>query len=137
MLAGWLTRDGTKYYSEFVTKPPLSPPSPVFPIVWSILYALMGIGAARIWLADDHPEQKKSLLLYLAQLTFNFFWSIIFFQFGNYALAFFWLLTFWVLILLMTLSFRKIDKASALLQIPYLLWVAFAGYLNLGVLLLN
>ena len=136
-LAGWLTRDGTKAYTEFVTKPPLSPPPLTFPIVWSILYALMGISAARIWLADGHPEQKRSLILYLLQLTFNFFWSIIFFGFGNYALAFFWLLALWVLILLMILSFRRVDRAASLLQIPYLLWVTFAGYLNYGVWMLN
>ena len=136
-LAGWLTRDGTKAYTELITKPPLSPPALTFPIVWSILYAVMGISAARIWLADGHPEQKRSLILYLLQLVFNFFWSIIFFGFGNYGLAFFWLLALWVLILLMILSFRRVDKAAALLQIPYLLWVAFAGYLNYGVWMLN
>jgi len=136
-LAGWLTRDGSKYYSDYVVQPPLSPPPLVFPIVWGILYALMGIGAARIWLAEDGPQQKKSLSLYLLQLLFNFVWSFLFFQFRVYGFAFFWLLTLWVLILLMILSFRKLDSAAALLQIPYLLWVTFAAYLNLGTWLLN
>lgn len=136
-LAGWLTRDGTKYYSDFVVKPPLSPPALVFPIVWGILYALMGIGAARIWLAEDGQQQKKSLILYLLQLLFNFVWSFLFFEFRSYGFAFFWLLALWVLILLMIGSFRKQDKAAALLQIPYLLWVTFAAYLNFGVWMLN
>lgn len=136
-LAGWLTKSGTEYYRDYVTKPPLSPPSWVFPVVWVILYALMGIGAARLWLRDDSPEQRRSLVLYLLQLFFNFFWSILFFSFRNYGLAFLWLAVLWVLILLMILSFRKVDRTAALLQIPYLLWVSFAGYLNLGVYLLN
>ena len=80
-LAGWLTRDGTQLYSQVITKPPLSPPSIVFPIVWVILFALMGIGAARVYLAPPSGLRSRSLLLFLVQLAFNFFWSIIFFQF--------------------------------------------------------
>lgn len=136
-LAALLIRDGIAYYGEYVTKPPLTPPAAVFPIVWSVLYALMGIGAARISSADGHAEQKKGLLLWFAQLTFNFFWSILFFVFGSYGFAFLWLLALWTLILLMLLAFRRIDRPAALLQLPYLLWVSFAGYLNLGVALLN
>ena len=120
-----------------VIVPPLSPPAIVFPIVWGILFALMGIGAARIYLAPTSGARSRSLLLFLIQLIFNFFWSIIFFNFQAYGFAFIWLLILWFLILLMILSFRKVDKLAAWLQLPYLLWVTFAAYLNFGVWLLN
>lgn len=136
-LSGWLTRDGMEFYKAEITKPVLSPPSIVFPIVWGILYALMGIGAARIRLSRPSRERKRSLWLFLAQLAFNFFWSILFFNLRYFGLAFFWLAALWILILWMILSFRKTDPLSAWLQVPYLLWVAFAGYLNLGVWMLN
>lgn len=136
-LSGWLTRAGMESYKAEIIKPVLSPPSIVFPIVWVILYALMGIGAARIRLSRPSREQKRSLRLFLAQLAFNFFWSILFFNLRYFGLAFFWLAALWILILWMILSFRKTDPLSAWLQVPYLLWVAFAGYLNLGVWMLN
>jgi benzodiazapine receptor len=136
-LSGWLTRKGTQLYTETVTKPPLSPPSMVFPIVWTILFALMGIGIARIYRSPASKARSRSLLLFLAQLAFNFFWSIIFFNFQNFGLAFVWLIALWLLILWMILSFRKADPVAAWLQIPYLLWVTFAAYLNLGVWMLN
>ena len=136
-LSGYLSREGTKLYNTTIIQPPLSPPSIVFPIVWSILFALMGIGAARVYLAPPSPARTRSLLLFLLQLAFNFFWSIIFFHFQAFGFALIWLAVLWLLILWMTLSFAKIDKAAALLQIPYLLWVAFAAYLNYGVWTLN
>ncbi len=136
-LSGWLTREDSDIYSTTVIQPPLSPPPIVFPLVWVILYALMGISAARVYLTPASASRTRGLLLYFIQLSFNFFWSIIFFNAQNFAFAFFWLLALWVFILLMILSFRKVDKAAALLQIPYLLWVSFAGYLNWGVWMLN
>ncbi len=136
-LAGILTRDGTRLYAVSVLKPPLSPPAVVFPIVWGILFALMGIGAARVSLTPDSALRSRGLRLFLLQLAFNFVWSFLFFSFEAYALAFVWLVILWVLILMMTLTFGRVDRSAALLQIPYLLWVAFAGYLNLGVWLLN
>lgn len=136
-LSGWLTRKGVKVYNATVEQPPLSPPSIVFPIVWGILFALMGIGAARIYLAPASNARSRSLLLFLVQLAFNFLWSIIFFNLQAFGFAFLWLIVLWILILLVILSFRKVDKPVAWLQIPYLLWVTFAAYLNLGVWLLN
>lgn len=136
-LSGWLTRNGMELYKAEIVKPVLSPPSVVFPVVWVILFALMGIGAARIRLSRPSREKKRSLRLFLVQLAFNFFWSILFFNLQYFGLAFFWLAALWLLILWMLLSFRKTDPLSAWLQVPYLLWVAFAGYLNLGVWLLN
>ena len=136
-LSGWLTREGTQLFSETVAKPPLTPPSLVFPIVWGILYALMGIGAARVSLTEPSEDRSRGLNLFVAQLIVNFFWSLIFFNAQAYGFAFFWLLLLWGLVLWMTLTFRKVDKIAAWLQVPYLLWLTFAAYLNFGVWRLN
>ena len=119
-----------------VGKPPLSPPGVVFPIVWSILYILMGISSAIIWCSESQ-EKPQALKLYAAQLAVNFFWSIFFFAFGWRLFAFFWLLLLLVLTAKMVKSFYQIDKKAAYLQIPYLLWLLFAAYLNFGVWMLN
>ena len=137
MLSGFLTRKGSELYSQTIAKPPLSPPSIVFPIVWGILFLLMGIGATRIYLSPASAERSMSLRIFLVQLGLNFFWSIIFFNFQRFGLAFGWLLILWGLILWMIFSFRKVDPLAALLQIPYFLWVTFAAYLNFGVWMLN
>lgn len=136
-LSGWLTRDAMKVYTEAIEQPPLSPPSIVFPIVWVILFALMGIGAARVELSQPSVARSRSLRLFAVQLALNFFWSIIFFNFQSFGFALVWLAALWVFILWMILSFAKVDRTAALLQIPYLIWVSFAAYLNLGVWLLN
>ena len=135
--SGWLTRKSVKIYNAAVKQPPLSPPSIVFPIVWGILFILMGMGAARIYLSPASKARSRSLLLFLVQLAFNFFWSIIFFNLQAFGFAFLWLIALWILILLMILSFREVDQPAAWLQIPYLLWVTFAAYLNVGVWMLN
>ena len=136
-LSGWLTREGTKIFGETVAQPPLSPPMLVFPIVWGILYALMGFSAARIYIAPASAERSKGLNLYIAQLVVNFFWSLIFFNAQAYGFAFIWLLLLWALVLWMILTFRKVDPLAAWLQLPYLLWLTFAAYLNFGVWYLN
>jgi len=124
-------------FQNAVTQPPLSPPAILFPIVWGILYALMGIGAARISQAPESAAQKRAIFLFLTQMIVNFFWSPIFFNMQAYGFAVLWLLLLWVLVLLMILQFRKVDPIAALLQIPYLLWLTFAAYLNIGVWLLK
>ena len=131
-LSGWLTRAATAAYSTSVLKPPLSPPGWVFPVVWTILFALMGIGAARIYLSAPSADRSLGLNLFIAQLAVNFFWSPIFFNRQTYGLAFFWLLLLLGLVLAMTLIFRKTDSVAAKLQIPYLMWLTFAAYLTLG-----
>ncbi len=137
VLSGWLSREGTQLFQQTVQQPPLSPPGILFPIVWTVLYALMGIGAARVYLAPASGARSRALRIYLLQLAVNFFWSIIFFNAQNYGFAFLWLLLLWGLIVWLILSVWKVDKPAALLQIPYLLWVSFAAYLNFGVWLLN
>lgn len=136
-LSGWLTREGMRTFTDAITQPPLSPPPLLFPIVWSILYALMGYGSAKIWMSTLSAERSKALNLYAIQLVFNFFWSLIFFNAQAFGFSFFWLLMLWGLVLLMILAFHKIDPLAAKLQIPYLLWLTFAAYLNLGVWCLN
>ncbi len=136
-LAGVLTREGTKAYQSAIRQPPLSPPPAVFPIVWTLLFALMGIGAARVLRSGRARPGSPPMLLFYAQLAFNFFWSFLFFNWQLFGLALLWLCALWVLILEMVLAFRRVDRTAAYLQVPYLLWVAFAGYLNLGVWLLN
>ncbi len=136
-LSGFLSREGTKIYSQTITKPPLSPPAPVFPIVWSILYALMGFGAARIYLAQASAQRSRGLNLFITQLIVNFFWSLIFFNAQAFGFALVWLVLLWGLVLGMILAFRKADPLAAKLQIPYLIWLSFAAYLNAGVWWLN
>ena len=136
-LSGFLSRDGTRIYTETIVRPPLSPPSIVFPIVWVILFALMGFGAARVFLQPASAQRPLALRLFFIQLGFNFFWSIIFFELQNFAFALLWLAALWLLILWMIAAFRRVDPLAGWLQIPYLLWVTFAAYLNLGVCLLN
>lgn len=136
-LSGFLSRNGMKLYSETAVKPPLTPPDAVFPIVWFVLYALMGIGAARIFLTPSSADRTRGLTLFLIQLTVNFFWSILFFGLQSYGLAFFWLLLLWILVLWMIIVFNRVDKPAAVLQLPYLLWLTFAACLNAGAWILN
>ena len=132
-LSGWLTREGMQAFTNAIAQPPLSPPPLVFPIVWTILYALMGYGSARIYMAPPSTLRSRGLNLYAIQLVLNFFWSLIFFNAQAFGLAFFWLLALWLLVLLMILSFHEVDPLAAKLQIPYLLWLTFAAYLNFWV----
>lgn len=136
-LSGWLSKSGMRLYSDTVSQPPLSPPSWLFPIVWGILYALMGISAARIYLSPPSPERSRGLNLYVLQLIVNFFWSLIFFNAQAFLFAFFWLMFLWLLVLGMIFLFYRTDPLAGKLQIPYLLWLSFAAYLNLGVWYLN
>ena len=132
-LSGLLSREGVKLFNATAAQPPLSPPEWVFPVVWGILYALMGISAARIAMT----ESKSGLNLFVIQLIFNFFWSLLFFNAQAYRFAALWLVLLIALVVLMILAFRKADPLAAWLQIPYLVWLCFALYLNIGVWYLN
>jgi len=136
-LAGLLSGGGMAEYST-LDKPPLSPPGWVFPLVWTILYVLMGAASYLILTSDAPPEEvRTALAVYGVQLAVNFIWPILFFSFGLYLFSFIWLILLWILILATILIFYGISKPAALLLLPYLLWVTFAGYLNLCVYLLN
>ena len=135
-LSALLTMGSMSSFEE-VRKPPLSPPSWLFPVVWTILFILMGIASYLIVTAEENTLKLPALVLYGTQLFFNFFWSIIFFNLEAYLFAFVWLIILWLLILATIVTFYKISKPAAFLLIPYLLWVTFAGYLNFGIFLLN
>lgn len=135
LLGGIVTYSGMSGYSE-LNKPPLSPPSIVFPIVWSILYLLMSVGAARIYIKNNQ-KSASALIIYAAQLFFNFLWSVFFFGFELRFIAFICLIVLWLLVLSMIIAFYKIDRISALIQIPYLIWLTFAAYLNLAIFIIN
>ena len=136
-LSGWLSREGTAQYSQSMVKPPLSPPGWVFPVVWTILFALMGFGAARVYNSPQSSLRSRGLNLFVLQLLVNFFWSLIFFNAGRYGLAYFWLMLLLILVGAMTVRFYRVAPVAGLAQIPYLLWLVFASYLNFGVWYLN
>lgn len=121
-----------------MAKPPLSPPDWVFPVVWSILYLLMGYASYRI-LESGAPKEEiqKALTLYGLQLFANFLWPLLFFGGGWFLLSFFWLILLWTLIFLTIRAFSRIDETAGNLLIPYILWVTFAAYLNFGIFILN
>lgn len=119
-----------------LNQPPLSPPGWLFPIVWTILFIMMGIASYLVFVSED-SRKSSALIVYAVQLAVNFVWPVLFFNLGVYFAAFLWLLFLWVLILITILLFRRIRTAAAVLLLPYLFWTAFAGYLNLGIALLN
>ncbi len=121
---------------EKLIQPLLSPPGFLFPIVWTILYALMAFSAARIYIRLGNLK-NPAMYLYGAQLIFNLGWSILFFGAGAYLFSFIWLIILWVLVLAMIIVFYRTDKTAALLQLPYILWLSFAAYLNLSIYLIN
>lgn len=120
-----------------IKRPPLSPPGAVFPIVWTILFLLMGISCYFIYSAPDSEKKQIALRLYLIQLAVNFVWPLLFFNAQAFGLAFVWLLLLWGLVVAMLFAFYDVAPLAAWLQLPYLLWLTFAAYLSFGVLLLN
>ena len=125
---------GYMNYGDMV-KPLLSPPSYIFPIVWTILYILMGIS---YFIATKDKENDKELnQIYILQLLVNFFWPIIFFVLKMYFTAFLWIILLLILVIVMIKELLKVNKVSGYIQIPYLIWLLFATYLNLGITLLN
>ena len=137
ILSGLLTRQGMKYYIEAVRKPAFSPPPIVFPIVWTVLFAFMGISMTRIVLFGNGKTKITAQNLFITQLIVNFFWPLIFFNLRAYGAALMWIILLLLLILAMIQSFRKHDSTAGYLQIPYLAWTVFATVLNYSVWILN
>lgn len=135
-LAGFLTSGDVKEFTATAKQPFFAPPGWVFPVVWTILYALMGF-AAYIIENTSSPRKSRALTVYYVQLSFNFVWSFIFFSAGNYLFAFLWIILLWVLIIATILEFKMIKSRAAYILIPYLIWVTFAAVLNFSVYLLN
>lgn len=138
LLVGALSALLTKDNYNIPNQPPLSPPAWVFPVVWTVLYTLMGIASYIICASNFTREEKNNALTpYVLQLVLNFFWSIIFFNMRQYLFAFVWIIALWVLILITIARFRKISVTASNLLIPYIIWVSFAAYLNLAIYLIN
>ncbi len=136
-LSAWLTRENMAMF-DILRKPPFAPPRWLFPVAWTILYALMGV-ASYLVLTSAAPriEKRNALTLYGIQLAVNFFWPLLFFGLSWYLGALAWLILLWVLILATLLRFSRIRETAGNLLLPYLLWVTFAAYLNWGIYRLN
>ena len=135
--ASFLTKDSMMLYT-LMEKPPLSPPAWLFPPVWTVLYILMGLASALVWSSGVSPSRRdRALSCYGLSLVANFVWPLLFFALELYNVAFFWLLLLWALVAVCTLLFWYINKYAGKLMLPYLLWLTFAAYLNLGVWILN
>lgn len=136
-LSALITMGSMKDFAA-LKQPPASPPGWLFPIVWTALYITMGVASYLVLRSNCAEEEKRGAFkVYFVQLAFNFFWSIIFFSFGAFEIAFAWLLALFALIALTAFRFWRINNISGILMLPYLVWVLFAGYLNLGVAYLN
>lgn len=136
-IAGAFTMGDMNTYME-LEKPIFSPPGFVFPIVWGILYALMGIAAYRIWrLKKEGVYIGSALVFYVIQLILNFLWPFIFFKFNLYGLAFIEIIILLIFIIITTVKFFRLDKLAGILMLPYVLWVSFAAVLNYFIWMLN
>ncbi len=137
-LAALLTRGSMDIYDSINT-PPLSPPGILFPIVWTVLYILMGVSSALVFInrERDMESARSGLSAYLSSLVFNFLWSIIFFNIRSFLAALVTLAVLLYFIVRTVICYRRVSPLAAALQIPYILWVAFAGYLNGAILFLN
>ena len=138
LISALITMDSMDIYSSINT-PPLSPPSFLFPVVWTILFVLMGISSSIIWINKENniESAKKGLFFYAVSLAFNFLWSIFFFNNRWFLFSFIWLCALIFFIAATIYFYSKVSKKAAYLQLPYLIWVCFAGYLNLGIYILN
>ena len=136
-LSALLTRESMDIYKDIVS-PPLAPPGWMFPVVWTILYILMGISSARVYLSSDNKKSREDgLLSYGISLFMNFLWSVIFFRLRFFGFAALWLLVMLFFILRTVYYYAKVDKLASKLQIPYIIWSSFALCLNIGIFILN
>lgn len=115
---------------------PINVPGVLFPIVWSILYLLMSISCYLIVQSND-KDKKEGIILYAIQLVINSLWTLIFFGLGAYLLSFIWIIILLIVVIIMMAKFYNINKIAMYINIPYVLWLLFAAYLNLGIYLLN
>lgn len=134
LLIGFFTNSYVNY-SDLI-QPEFAPKPWVFPIVWTILYTLMGLSYYFIF-TSQHPNKKSALNIYKIQLIVNYFWSILFFVLNLQLVSFFWNILLIILVTIMIVRFFSINKKAAYIQIPYLLWLLFAATLNLSIYFLN
>ncbi len=137
MISAFLSYKGMAIYAT-MSKPPLSPPAWVFSVAWTVLYIVMGVASYFVVVSDaDSMLKVTAMLLYGVQLVMNFFWSLIFFNWNNYILAFVWLMFMWCLVIVCAWRFYAVKPIAGYLMIPYILWLTFAAYLNLGAYILS
>jgi tryptophan-rich sensory protein len=132
-VAGIATSSGMDGWYQSLRKPAFNPPGWVFGPVWTTLYALMGLGLFLVWRSPRGPGRRLALAIFGVQLALNFAWSFLFFRFHLPGAALAELILLWLAVLAMILAFRKVRPAAAWLQVPYLLWVGFAGILNASI----
>lgn len=136
-LSSFLTRNAYSDYAN-LNRPIFSPPGSVFPVVWTILYILMGLGAYIVYYTETEDMSRIiGLALYYVQLIMNFVWSIAFFGQKLYLFAFIWLIVMWLVIIAMLGHFKKVSTLAFVLNVPLVVWCTFAAYLNLGTYILN
>lgn len=137
LIVGFINKNTMEIY-ESLKKPIINPPSNLFPIIWTILYILMGIAAYRIYMLNKQGiDDKGAYFFYIVQLLFNLMWPFIFFTFRLYGISFIWLCVLFILVIITFIKFIKVDKIAGFLLIPYILWLVFAGILNFFIWLLN
>jgi len=134
-LSALISGSGMSTYGQ-INRPPLSPPSWVFPVVWTVLYLMMGY-AAYLIMSSKSYDKDAALRAYYIQLGINFLWPIVFFRLQMYTVAAFVLVALIAVVIVTALRFLKIDRKAGLLLLPYLAWLIFALYLNIGVAVLN
>ncbi len=132
-----LSGDFSNFYAEIV-QPPFAPPAWLFPVVWAVLYALMGISAYMVWNTDKKTSGRSfALKVYYTQLAVNFSWSIIFFRFRLFGAAAVTAIILLLLVMTMIISFARVRKAAAKINVPYFLWLCFAAYLSVAIYIIN
>ena len=132
LLSAYLTADDMALY-EAMNRPRLAPPGWIFPIVWTVLYILMGAASYIVYESEpDRDTRRRALTVYFAQLAMNFFWSTLFFTYRRYLPALIWLAAMWVLVLICVMRFFRIRRSAGLMMGVLLLWTSFAAYLNLA-----
>lgn len=137
IMSATLSGKGMQDYASMV-KPPLSPPAWVFSVAWTILYLMMGFAAYLVCTTEgDLHHKTMAMIFYWVQLLMNFMWSIVFFNWKLYLVAFIWLMVMWMLVILCAYWAFKVNRKTALLLAPYILWLTFAAYLNMGTFILN
>ena len=130
-----LSAKGMATYGE-MRKPPLSPPAWTFSVAWTLLYVMMGL-ASYFVITSDSGNKKIAIVIYLMQLAMNFMWSIIFFNCNEYLMAFVWLIILWCIVIICAVRFWNISRTATCLFIPYIVWLTFAAYLNLGTYIIS
>ena len=141
IISSLITGDAMMHYGQ-MNKPPLAPPAWLFPIAWTILYILMGVGSYFLFIANPTTGKGErsrwiSLIIYFVQLIFNFCWSLFFFLGKMYLFSFIWLIIMWVMIIFLVFKSAKASMLASVMFMPYLLWCTFAAYLNLMAWILN